>query len=176
MTKKTFALLKPAIVLTVICMVAAILLAVVNLFAAPVIAQAEKDKQLATLSVVLPDAKGFNELSAEGAPATVKSVFEETEGGGYVLLCETETGFAPLTFSIGVDAEGKIAGLAITSVFYSAGDKGKESGIANFIRSLVGQENTDNAVNVSTATKSSDAMKAAVNDALGYVNTLKEGK
>lgn len=176
MTKKTFALLKPAIVLTVICMVAAILLAVVNLFAAPVIAQAEKDKQLATLSVVLPDAKGFNELSAEGAPATVKSVFEETEGGGHVLFCETETGFDTLTFSIGVDGEGKIAGIKLTSLFYSAGDSGKENAISDLIRSYVGQRNTENAIKVSNATFSSNAMKEAINDALDHAKALREGR
>ncbi len=176
MTKKTFALIKPAIVLTVICMAAAILLAMVNRFAAPIIEKAEKDKQLATLSVVLPNATGFEEISKENAPATVTAVYEETAGKGYVLLCATETGFKPLTFSIGVDAEGRIAGLALTSDFYSSGDTGKENAIADMIRSYIGQKNTDNAINVSSATYSSNAMKAAVNDALGYAATLKEGK
>lgn len=176
MTKKTFALIKPAIVLTVICMAAAILLAVVNLFAAPMIEKAEKDKQLATLSVVFADATGFEELSISSAPETVTAAYKESTGKGHVLLCETETGFDTLAFSIGVDTEGKITGIKLTSVFYSAGDSGKENAIANLIKSYVGQKNTENAIKVSNATFSSDAMKAAVNEALDYAKALREGQ
>ncbi|MBQ8268075.1 MAG: FMN-binding protein [Clostridia bacterium] len=177
MEKKTLSLMKGAVVLTVICMVAAILLGVVNRFAAPVIEQAENEKKLATLSVVLPDAKGFSDpLELEGAPATVKTVYEETSGLGYAMLCETETGFDTLAFSIGITADGRIAGLALTSVFYSAGDKGKESAIENLIDSYKGQSDTENGVIISGATKSSNAMKAAIADALGYAKQLKEGK
>lgn len=176
MNKKTLALIKPAIVLTVICMAAAILLAVVNRFAAPVIEQVEKEKQLATLSVVLPDAKEFEQISAEGAPATITAVYRETTGEGYALLCSTETGFKTLSFSIGIDEEGKIAGIKLTSVFYSAGDSGKENGIAALIDSYKGQTDTENGIPVSGATVSSNAMKAAIADALTYANTLKEGK
>lgn len=176
MTKKTFALIKPAIVLTVICIVAAILLAVVNLFAAPVIERVEKEKRLATLSVVFADATDFEELSLTGAPKAVTAVYKESTGKGHVLLCETETGFDTLTFSIGVDTEGKITGIKLTSVFYSAGDSGKENAIANLIHSYVGQKNTENATKVSGATDSSDAMRTAVNEALDYAKALREGQ
>ena len=176
MNKKTLALIKPAIVLTVICMAAAILLAVVNRFTAPEIERVEREKQLATLSVVLPEAKGFEQVSAKNAPKTVTAVYMETSGKGYALLCSTETGFGTLSFSIGIDAEGKIAGIKLTSVFYSAGDSGKEKGIAALIDSYKGQTDTENGIPVSGATLSSNAMKAAIADALNYVNTLQGGK
>ena len=177
MNKKTLALIKPAIVLTVICIVAAVLLAVVNRFAAPEIERVEREKQLATLSVVLPEAEGFGDpLKLTGAPKTIQTVYEEATGKGYAILCSTETGFDTLSFTIGIDAEGKISGIKLTSVFYSAGDSGKEKGIAALIDSYKGQTDTENGISVSAATYSSDAMKAAIADALAYANTLKESK
>ena len=176
MNKKTLALIKPAIVLTVICIVAAVLLAVINRFAAPMIEKVEKEKQLATLSVVLPGAAGFEQISTKGAPETVDAVYKEMSGMGYTLLCSTKTGFETLSFSIGIDTEGKITGIKLTSVFYSAGDSGKEKGIAALIDSYKGQTDTENGIPVSGATLSSNAMKAAIADALNYVNTLQGGK
>ncbi len=176
-TNKTLALLKPAIVLTVICLVSAVLLAVVNKFTAPTIAQKEKEKQLATLSVVLPKAEGFEELKNVKAPKTVQSVYKETSGKGYALLMETETGFETLTFSIGIDAEGKIAGIKITSVFYSAGDSGKETAIKNCIDSYIGsgKDGVKDGMIISGATKSSKAMQSAIADAVSVVEGLKGG-
>ncbi len=175
MNKKTLEALKPAIVLTVICIVAALVLAAVNYFAAPEIARREKEKQLASLSVVLSDAKDFEELKADGAPKTVSQVFKETTGQGYALLCTAESGYHTITFSLGVDEEGKIAGLKVTSVFFSAGDSGKESGIQNLIDSYIGQSGVENGVAVSGATKSSAAIKNAIADALGFIESLKGG-
>ena len=99
MKSKTLTLLKPAIVLTVICLAAALLLSVVNHFTAPVIAQKEQEKYLATLGVVLPEAKGFEEIELENAPKTVKAVYKETSGKGYALLMQAESGYHTLEFS-----------------------------------------------------------------------------
>ena len=175
MNKKTLEALKPAIVLTVICMAAALILAAVNFFAAPEIERREREKQLATLSVVLPDAKDFEELKLDGAPATVSKVFKETTGEGYALLCTAESGYHTITFSLGVDGEGKIAGLKVTSVFFSAGDSGKETGIKNLIDSYIGQSGVENGVAVSGATKSSAAIKNSIAAALGYIEALEGG-
>ena len=176
MNKKALSL-KPILVLTVICAVSALLLAVVNLFAAPEIERVENEKKLATLSVVLPDAEGFGDpLKLENAPKTVKAVYEEITGKGYAILCEVESGFDTISFSIGIDSEGKIAGLKLTSVFYSAGDKGKENAIQDLIASYKGQSDTQNGILISGATASSNAMKTAIADALDYAKTLKEGK
>ncbi len=176
MSKKNLAAFKPAIVLTVICMAAALVLATVNYFAAPVIAQREAEKQLATLSVVLPDAKGFEQLKTDGAPKTVQAVYKETTGQGYAILCTAESGYHTMTFSLGIDEAGKIAGLEMTSVFYSAGDSGKEGAIADLIDSYIGQSSSENGKILSgVASKSSLAMKNAVADAFAYVQALKGG-
>lgn len=176
MNKKFLTAWKPAIVLTAICIAAALVLATVNLFAAPIIEEREKAEQLATLSVVLPDAKDFEQLKTDGAPATVTAVYRETTGQGYALLCTAESGYHTMTFSLGIDEYGKIAGLEMTSVFYSAGDSGKEGAIKDVIDSYIGQPDTENGKILSgVASKSSAAMKNAIADAFAYVEGLKGG-
>lgn len=178
MNKKTLESLKAAVVLTVICIVAALLLSVVNLFAAPEIERVESEKQLATLKVVLPDAKKFGDaMDIQGAPKTVKAVYEEQTGQGYALLCTAESGYHTMTFSIGIDEEGRIAGIEMTSVFYSAGDSGKEGAIEDCLGSYIGADSAEGGKILSgVASKSSAAMKGAVADAIAYVKTLKGGK
>ena len=178
MKSKTLEFLKPAIVLTVICMISAVLLSVVNYFTAPVIEAAERDKQLATLGVVLADAEGFDELSVAELPKTVKTVYKETSGKGYALLMEAESGYHTITFTLGVDANGKIAGVSVTSTFHSGGDSGIAQALRTFLDSYVGVgAGLEGGVDkVSNASKSSAAMRAAMEDALALVDSLKGGE
>ncbi len=177
MNQKTLAALKPAIVLTAICMVAALLLAFVNSVTAPIIEKANKDKQLATLGVVLPGAEGFEELSLEQKPATVQKIYKETTGKGYALLMAAESGYHTLQFSLGIDAEGKIAGLSVTSTFHSGGDAGFGSALPTFLDSLIGKgADLSGAVDkVTNASRSSAAMRGAISDAFALVESLKGG-
>lgn len=177
MKSKTLALLKPAIVLTVICIVSAALLAVVNKFAAPLIEKAEHDKQMATLGVVLPEAEGFKELKIENAPKTVKKVYKETSGKGYALLMTAQSGHHTLEFSLGIDAEGKIAGLKMTSTFYSGGDSGLGNTLPTFLDSYkgVGKDLEGSVDKITDATRSSNAMRNAMADAFKLVEGLKGG-
>lgn len=176
MNKQTFKTLKPAIVLTAICMAAALLLATVYYFAAPEIARREKEKQLATLSVVLSDAEDFELLKISGAPKAIKEAYKETTGQGYAFLCTAESGYHTMTFSIGIDEEGKIAGLKMTSVFHSSGDSGKETAIKNCMDSYIGQSTAENgAILNGVATYSSSALKTAIAEVLTYAAALKGG-
>lgn len=177
MKNKTLALLKPAIVLTLICIVSALLLAVVNKFAAPLIEKAEHDKQMATLGVVLPEAEGFKELKIENAPKTVKKVYKETSGKGYALLMTAQSGYHTLEFSLGIDAEGKIAGLKMTSTFHSGGDSGLGNALPTFLDSYkgVGKDLEGSVDKITDATRSSNAMRNAMADAFKLVEGLKGG-
>ncbi len=177
MNSKTLTLLKPAIVLTLICLAAALALSVVNHFTAPVIAEKEQEKYLATLGVVLPEAKGFEEIELESAPKTVKAVYKETSGKGYALLMEAESGYHTLNFSLGIDAEGKISGISVTSTFHSAGDSGLGNALSTFLDSFkgVGKDLSGSVDKVTNATRSSAAMRAAMADAFTTVENLKGG-
>ncbi len=177
MKSKTLALLKPAIVLTVICIVSALLLAAVNKFTASEIEKAEHDKQMATLGVVLPEADGFDPVKNITLPGTVKQVFKATNGAGYALLMTAESGYHTLEFSLGIDAEGKIAGLKMISTFHSTGDSGLGKELPAFLDSYkgVGAELEGSLDKVSNATRSSVAIRSAMADAFALVEDLKGG-
>ena len=115
MNQKTLASLKPAIVLTTICMVAALLLSVVNALTSSEIEKQENDKLIAAFEEVLPGATGFEKLNTKDAPKTVKEAYKEKSGMGYALLMTAQSGYHTLEFSLGMDNEGKITGVGTHS-------------------------------------------------------------
>lgn len=179
MKSKTLALLKPAIVLTLICIVSALLLAVVNKFTAPEIAHREDQQLSDTFLAVLPDAKdaGFDLVEVDNAPATVKQVCKAKNGAGYALLMTAQSGYHTLEFSIGIDSEGKIAGVSMISPIHSGGNAAFANSLPDFLNSYkgVGKDLAGSVDEVSGATKSSIAIRSAMADAFKLVESLKGG-
>ena len=177
MNQKTLASLKPAIVLTAICMAAALLLSVVNVFTAPEIERQENDKLIAAFEDVFPGATGFEKLNAKGAPKTVKEAYKEKSGMGYALLMTAQSGYHTLEFSLGIDSEGKITGVSMISAIHSGGNAAFVNSLPTFLDSYkgVGSDLSGSVDKVSGATKSSIAMRAAMADAFAYVESLKGG-
>ena len=177
MNQKTLASLKPAIVLTAICMVAALLLAVVNTLTAPKIEKYENDKLIAAFEEVFPGATGFEKLNTKGAPKTVKEAYKEKSGMGYALLMTAQSGYHTLEFSLGMDNEGKITGISMISAIHSGGNAAFANSLPTFLESYkgVGADLSGSMDKVSGATKSSVAMRAAMADAFAYVESLKGG-
>ena len=176
---KTLALLKPAIVLTLICIVSAALLATVNKFTGPEIGRREDQQLNDTFLAVLPDAKdaGFEEIKVENAPASVKQVCKAKNGAGYALLMTAQSGYHTLEFSIGIDSEGKIAGVSMISPIHSGGNAAFGESLPIFLDSYkgVGKDLEGSVDKVTNATKSSIAMRAAMADAFALVERLKGG-
>ncbi len=104
----------PVIVLTVICLVSALLMAAVNMIAAPIIEEAKNAAANAALLVVLPDGKNFEEIPLdEGFPKGITKAYRAV--GGYVFEA-TVTGNKPeMVVMCGVDNDGKIVGIDIIS-------------------------------------------------------------
>lgn len=177
MIKSKIASLKPAIVLTVICIVAALLLAVVNKFTLPEIIKREQNELKDTFITVLPGAEGFEELSTKNAPKSIKKIVKETSGKGYALLLTAQSGYHTLEFSMGIDNEGKITGLSMISTIHSGGNAAFANSLPDFLDSYtgVGKDLEGSVDKVSGATKSSVAMRAAMAEAFAYVETLKGG-
>lgn len=109
MTKKFD--LKPTIVLSAICVVIVALLAVVNLFTAPIIEAQKNAAANAALLEVFPNGEGFEEVSLTDYtfPASVEKVWKEKNGGAVVQT--NVTGYkAGLIIMCGIDSTGKITG------------------------------------------------------------------
>lgn len=102
---------QPILVLTIICLVMSLLLAVVNGVTKPIIDKTEAAIAEAARSEVLPGADGFAKLDVtlpEGSFVT--EVYEATNGAGYVFMitCNGYGGKNTMNLICGIDAEGKI--------------------------------------------------------------------
>lgn len=163
----------PAIVLTAICLVVALALAAVNLFTAPIVEENNRQKEMESLRLVMPDGADFTEEQGLSLPATVKSVYRETEGRGFVLLLSTTSQYTsgdPMNITVGIGADGKITGIRLTS-YTESKDFGKETYPATY----VGKDETLSGVKlVAGITYSSTAFREAIKDAFGvlYDNAL----
>ena len=172
---------KPILVLTLICLAVALLLAVVNYVASPVIAEATAEAERKARGEALPGATDFAEVDLAAypdLPATVISCYRDSDGGGYVFLVKTP-GYGgksnPITMLVGIKPDGKIAGIKITDVSGETagiGDKVKKN---DFTKNFTGIDHTEveSVPNVSGATYSSTGVKQGVRDAFTAFAALK---
>ena len=103
----------PFAILTIISLVAALMLAMTNTLTEAPIANAAAKAANEARTQVLPTAETFEEMSHD---STVDSLFRGLSGGvtvGYTATA-TVTGFGgPIEVTVGMDADGKIAGLSV---------------------------------------------------------------
>ena len=163
--------MKPTLVLGIICLAVALLIALVNFVAAPIIEKAKKEAISESLRVVMPDGLFDESLSLYGMPETVTGIYKDENGGGHVVTLVTTKGYTgkPIALTVGVDTTGKVTGVVITETNETK-DTDKVSAFAS---AFAGQtaSGVDGSALVSGATYSSRAVKDAVYDAmvaLGY--------
>ncbi len=170
--------LMPVIVLSVICLVTALLLGGINLITAPKIKEANEQKIKDSLEIVMPDGEFGDAADAlpDGAPETVKQVFTEKNGKGFVVVLETNKGYTGklIGITVAIDTEGKIIKSVIT--------KNEESIVPSEMKPMgsygdafigaTGSEVAD-VVTGATVSYSESAIKSAIYDAcvvLGFVS------
>ena len=166
-------IVKPILVLTVICLAVALLLAVVNYVASPIIADATAEAERKARSEALPGATDFTEVDLKGyanLPESVVSCYRDNDGGGCVFLVKG-AGYGgksnPITLLVGIKPDKKIAGIKITDVSGETagiGDKVKKNDFTSRFTDL-DAGGVDGVSNVSGATYSSTGVKQAVRDA-----------
>ena len=104
--------LMPSLVLVAICIVATLLLSVINLFTAPIIEERENAKANAALAEVLPGGSNFKSL--ELSDSYPKSVIEAySADGGFVFRTVGNGRNGDIVVMVGVTADGKIAGTKV---------------------------------------------------------------
>lgn len=163
--------IKSIIVLPVICLVVAALLAAVNHITAPVIEKNALIAEQESLRVVLPGSEIFEELERpENIPATVTGIYREESGKGYAVTVETSSSYSqnPMTFTVGISADGKIAGIEITN--YS-----ETKDFGSYPDSFLGKDVSLEGVDITAGvTYSSEAFKSGVRDAFEAVEEVFE--
>lgn len=164
--------LKTILSLTLICSISALLLAVTNFVTSPIIEANEAAAANEALLVVMPNGSGFEavDLSTYELPASVKEVWKEANGG-YVVKTETigyGSGFVIMT---GVDANGVVTG---TTCLGSSETLGYEQTYGENLVNMT-SETIDAVDTISGATKTTEAYKNSVKDALNTAIILGGG-
>lgn len=130
-------LLKPVVVLTVICLLVSGALAATNGITAPIIEENAKKAADATRIALLPEAEAFEQVEYTGTG--VREVYKATNGVGYVItgVAKGYDGDVPVVVAFGAD--GKIVATSITGTNETPGlGKNVEDGASNFQDQLVG--------------------------------------
>ncbi len=158
---------KSIIVLFCICLVTAALLGVTNYFTAPLIA-AENEKAAKAACFEVMDGADFKEIALpENAPAAVTTVFEETEGKGYVFKMVVTGYSSGLTIVCGIDSTGAVTGTYTVTTNETPTIGGKTQSAEYTDRFIGKTSETISAVDgISGATYTTKAYKGAVEAAL----------
>ena len=163
-------LLKPVVVLTVICIVVSAALAAVNGVTAPIIAEAAAKAADAARYELLPEADGFEEIEVEVEGVT--SMHKATNGVGYVIAAQGNGygGNGSVKLMIAYDNEGNITNITVTDCSGETpgiGDKiVKEAWFMEQFLGLNGEaKKGENVDTISGTTISSGAALNAVNAA-----------
>ncbi len=164
--------IKSVVVLVVICAAVAVMLAVTNAITSPLIEANENAAAIEALYEVMPDGKDFQkvELAKYSLPATVTEVYAEA-GGGYVVRLVTTGYGSGMVIMCGVTADGTVSGALCLSSSETLGYE-KTYG-ENFTgKDATGAGKVDT---ISGATRTTEAYRAAMLDALETANILKGG-
>jgi electron transport complex protein RnfG len=187
-------IIKPALILFIICAVIAGALAYVNQVTKPIIEEREQQEKLNSLSEVLPGIAEFTELTPEELKASeyivsdsINKLYKDDENG-YVVDLTTSGYGGDINMLVGIDIENNITGVKIISHKETAG-LGSKVAEQDFLRQFEGFIPADgftvvkgNAQKegeidaVSGATVSSRAVNKGVEQAVKLVNSIEGGK
>lgn len=162
---------KSVVVITVICLVVALLLGVTNYFTSPVIEKGNEERTQEALCELIEGGK-FQKMNTEnlsGIPESVTAIYKEAFGLGYVIEISTKGYDAGLVIMCAISPEGKIiktATLASNETPTIGGSKVINN--SEYTSKYVGKnaENIGLIDSVSGATITSKAYRDAIKDAL----------
>lgn len=160
----------PTVVLSSICAVVALLLALSNMITAPEIEKAQKKKEAKALQEVYPAGESFDALVVDGLglPTSITAAYA-ADNGGYVFKSEVKGYKSGLIIMVGVDAEGRITDTKCVESNETNGAENKLNGAYN------GKSAEEELlpVLIGGSTKTSMGYKNAVADSLAAYGILK---
>lgn len=165
--------MKPTLVLGAICIIVAALLAAVNLIADPIIKDRDAKAALASLTEVMPDGDFDTtpDTLRPDAPKTVKAVYTDKNGGGYVVLLTTTKGYTgnEISITVAIGTDGKIINAAVTKNDESIKNIIVPGGTYGESYKGVGADGLSDLVTGATVKYTEAAIKAAIYDAFSYL-------
>ena len=169
-------IVKPIVVLSVICVVITGALALTNDVTKPIIEEATRRAQEAARMELLPDATGFTQV--EGISVSgVSAVYVADNGVGAVVTSTAKGYGGTMTVMVGFTADGTIRQIKVTENQETKGIGSKVAGDPSFWTRFEGLKAEPLVLNedvdaLSGATVSSKALLAAVNSAIAGYNAM----
>ena len=174
MKGKTFQeMIKPLLVLVVICLVVSALLGFTNSVTAPIVEENERIKAEETRQSVLPGAQSFTEIACDTEALGITSAYKEDSGKGYVITAARKGYGGDVVVTVGIDANGKVVGLS-ANVSTETSGVGSKAGLPAYTEKYIGLSGSASGVDkISGATYSSTAVRNGVSAALAAYDAVK---
>lgn len=165
--------LKNLLVFVSICAVITLLLATTNYITAPIIEKNQNASANQALLEVMPNGKGFEkvDIASFTLPSTVTEAYKETSDQGYVIKLVTAGYGTDMVIMCGVSKDGVVLGAVCLS---SNETLGKEKTYGDNFKDK-DQTGVEAVEIISGATKTTEAYKNAIKDALNTVIILGGG-
>lgn len=169
-------MIKPVVILVIICAIAGCILAVVHAKTQPLIDANDLAAKTATYKETLPEAEDFEELSCdiEGVTAVLKS----TNDVGYVITAQSRGYGGQVPVAVAIDDSGTVLKLVCMSNDETPGlgSKVQDESFTSQFTGIEAKEITiDDIDAISGATISSKAVVAAINLAFQAFAQIQEG-
>ena len=172
--RKTFL---PALILSAICLLCALALALTNELTAERIAKAEKERYLASVAEVLPDGALLTALTDAGVDGFVGKDAEGTVLG-YAIRTSAKGYGGDVVCVVGFSPDGKVIGLSVSAPDETPG-LGSNVQKPDFTNQFLGKDRAPvlgtDVDGVTSATYSSRAVTAAVAEAMAQIQTITKG-
>ena len=174
MKGKTFQeMIKPLLVLVIICLVVSALLGFTNSVTAPIVEENERIKAEETRQSVLAGAQSFTEIDCDTEALGITSAYKEDSGKGYVITAGRKGYGGEVVVTVGIDADGKVVGLSANVSTETTG-VGSKAGQSAYTDKYIGLSGSANGVDtISGASYSSTAVRNGVNAALAAYDAIK---
>lgn len=164
--------LMPTIVLSLICIFAVGILAVVNIFTAPAIEKNQEEKTKEALLEVMPHGGSFTEIKdLSGLPKEISAAYK-AENGGHVFQIKVKGYKTGLIIMCGVDINGQVTGAKYIKSSETLGAEDKLAGKFDG-KTLFDYQSVDT---ISGATLTCNGYKQAIGAALKAHEILKGGE
>ena len=164
-------MIRPVVVLVVICLVASALLGIVNAKTAPVIAANEMAALAESMRTALPAATSFEalEISDELAAKGVTGFYKGNDDTGYVVVAANKGYGGDVVVTVGFDSAGTILNVDanVSTETQGVGSKVGERAILDRFTGISG--NANDVTLRSGATYTSNAVRSSVNAAFEAV-------
>ena len=166
-------MIKPFLVLLVICLVVSALLGFTNSVTAPIVEENELRAAEETRQAVLPGAERFTEIECDTEALGITSAYKEESGKGYVITAARKGYGGDVVVTVGIDANGKVVGLN-ANVSTETSGVGSKAGQSKYTDNYIGLSGSADGVDkISGATYSSTAVRNGVSAALAAYDAIK---